>query len=82
MSTALTDAQSLRKQSFPEVVGILTNPFARNNLNQAARTNQLIITPKMENELRFSRGAKKDAASTHARAMRKHNTRARSYGLK
>ena len=41
------------KQSFPEVVSAITNPFQKNNMNYAARNGHQIITPKMANSLRF-----------------------------
>jgi hypothetical protein len=40
------------KQSFPDVVSILNNPFQKSHLNFAVKNQQAIITPKMAAEMR------------------------------
>lgn len=39
--------RSQEKQSFPEVVSFLNNPFSKNNLNYSVKNQQPLITPRM-----------------------------------
>ena len=43
------------RQTFPEVLGIINNPFQKNNLNYAIKNNKAVITPKIQNEQRFAK---------------------------
>ena len=52
---------SAKKQSFPEVISFLSNPFQRNNLNYAVKNNQKIITPKEASGMRFNRSYRSNA---------------------
>lgn len=51
----MTTQSTMTKQSFPEVVSYLSNPFQKNNLNFSLRNQQNIITPKMASEMRYQR---------------------------
>tara|TARA_B110000305_G_C19387710_1_gene613117 strand:- start:143 stop:481 length:339 start_codon:yes stop_codon:yes gene_type:complete len=59
-----------KKQSFPEVVSYLSNPFQKNNLNFAVKNHQAIVTPKMAQGMRFTRAYKgvQTSVSSHNRA--------------
>ena len=54
----MTTNTTATKQSFPEVVSYLTNPFHKRNLNYSVKNQQAIITPKMASGMRFDRGFK------------------------
>jgi hypothetical protein len=41
------------QHSIPEVVNLVSNPFFKNNLNYAVKNQKPLITPKMEQAMRF-----------------------------